>query len=256
VTIGLPGGAVAPVDLAPVAPLLPPANLDAAISVEALRARLFGQTGFFFCAHCLARELAVSTVTVREAMWTLEQDATFQIRVAQCVGCLMVKRVIRHERLADELSGTRRVLQFILANERAHCASCLAFATDLPLADARRALVALEGAAELERREVACEVCGRWQSVIARSHTVAPDEAREAELGDVVSGRVRYRSCRIDLLSFRTGDGWRPLALIKTAIGAILPDAPTILLGIVPTKLEADELAASEARAWLDKRFP
>jgi len=82
------------------------------------------------------------------------------------------------------------------------------------------------------------------------------DAARVAEVGDVLSGHVRYRGFRIDLLSFRSSGGWRPLALVRSGVGALVPDAPAIWLGTMETKIEADELAAAEARGWIDKRFP
>jgi len=79
------------------------------------------------------------------------------------------------------------------------------------------------------------------------------DDDRLAELGDVLSGHTRHRGFRIDLLSFRTGEGWRPFALIKAATGALWPGM--IVMDLVPTKAEADQLAAHGAREWIDKRF-
>ena len=214
--------------------------------------------GFSFCAHCLARELHLPVAEVRDAMWTLEPDPAFSIRTAQCVSCLLVKRVVRHEEPADDLGEARKLVQFIVhAKGLAYCQTCLAFAADLALASVRHALLLLEGMPEIKRHEATCEVCGRWQTVVASSsETVSRTEADDAALGDVVRGCVRHRGYRVDLLSFRVAGGWRPLALIKTVFGAVCPDAPAIMLTLTPTKLEADELAASEARAWIDKRVP
>jgi hypothetical protein len=255
VTIGLREGATVPsVDTFARAPAPAPAAWP---GIDALVGRLMSRTGFFFCAHCLARELDRSPADTREAMLMLEQDTRFQIRTGQCVSCLLTKRVIRHELVSDELTGAQRLLQFIVAAETgAHCASCLAFATDLPLADVRRALVMLEGLPELDPREATCQVCGRYQQVFGRAGTPTLEPDRAEGLSAVVGGHVRHRGHRVDLLSFRAADGWRPLAIIKTAVGAIVPDAPAILLGVMPTKLEADELAAAHARAWIDKRIP
>jgi hypothetical protein len=78
---------------------------------------------------------------------------------------------------------------------------------------------------------------------------------RLEQIGDLLGGQIRHRNLRVDVLSFRTAHGWRPFALVKTRQGAIVPDCPAILLGLVPTKIEADELAAEHARAWIDKQL-
>ena len=80
------------------------------------------------------------------------------------------------------------------------------------------------------------------------------DTERVSEMSDVLSGSFHHGGYRVDLLSFRTAEGWRPFALVKSAHGAHVVDAPPILLGLMPTKLEADELVASQAREWIDKR--
>ncbi len=260
VTIGLPRGAGAP------APVRVPqmsgadAERDGAQhgdpSVPALGAYLHGRAGFAFCAHCLARELRVEPALVRDAMWTLEPQPGFDVRTAQCVNCLLSKRVIRYEEVTSEADPCRRIIEFLLQNSGvAFCGSCVAFSTDLPLFEARRLLTGLDGVDEFVRCDSACSACGRWQSVIgARKDAELPPRADD--LGDVASGRVRYRGFRIDLLSFLTPEGWRPFALVKTVGGAMAPDVPPIVLGVLPTKFEADELAAAQARGWVDKGGP
>ena len=257
VTIGLPAG-VAPRQ--PTAPPMPVLDGHAGSSIsetETLADHLRARQGFFFCAHCLARDVQLPVGRIREAMWALEPDPTFPVRTAQCVGCLTVKRVIRHEEPSDDLGEARRLVQFVMQHSGVgHCPTGLAFASDLPLASVRRTLLLLEGVVGIERKEGTCAVCGRWQTVVVSTGQADLPETRESPNGDVISGLVRYRGHRIDLLSFRVNGGWRPLALIKTALGARCPDAPTVMLTLMSTKLEADQIAAREARAWIDKQSP
>ena len=179
------------------------------------------------------------------------------------MSCLLVKRVIRHDASPPENDAPRRVIQHLVqAVGTPSCATCVAFATDLPLATVRRVLSALEPVPELARSESACGTCGRWQPVIGLAVESSAHEAeaaadsRIADLGDVVSGSIQHRGSRIDLLSFRTRAGWRPFALVRTSGGALVPDAPAIVLSLMPTKLEADVLAAEHASAWIDKHAP
>ena len=169
-------------------------------------AHLASRAGEHICYACLTEALGITHDQVRRATWRLRQEIGVVIRPSRCGSCRRrrvtiglpagatvsvvpgppaidiepvraVKRVIRHDEPSDNGdSGVRRLLEFITQTEgRAHCTSCLAFATDLPLADVRRALLLLEGAPELDRREAACEVCGRWQAVVAPSPTAAAD---------------------------------------------------------------------------------
>jgi hypothetical protein len=43
--------------------------------------------------------------------------------------------------------------------------------------------------------------------------------------------------------------------LIKGALGAEVPDVPSVLWSLLPTKAEADSEALHAARSWIDKRF-
>jgi len=72
----------------------------------------------------------------------------------------------------------------------------------------------------------------------------------------VAVGRVRHRGMRVDLLSFRTAEGWRPFALVKSPAGALVPDAPALVFDAAASKAEADEIAARYACEWIDKRWP
>ena len=96
--------------------------------VRALDAYLRGRAGYAFCAHCLAREMGAKAADVREAMWTLEPQAIFHIRTAQCVSCLLTKPVIRYEDVAAEGDAPRRIIEFLLKSVGlAFCSSCIAF---------------------------------------------------------------------------------------------------------------------------------
>ncbi|MBM4439492.1 MAG: hypothetical protein FJ027_03660 [Candidatus Rokubacteria bacterium] len=213
--------------------------------------------GFGFCAHCLARELGASPATMRDAMWSLEPLAEYDVRTAQCVSCLLTKRVIRHQAPTSEAEAPRRVIELLLKHPGApYCTSCIAFATDMALPEARRIVGYFEPLDGFRRETAACSDCGRWQPVIALADGGAGDSARVAALGEVASGQVRHRGFRIDLLSFRTGGGWRPFALVKTTAGALVPDAPALFFEAAASKAEADELAVRQARDWLDKSFP
>jgi hypothetical protein len=222
-----------------------------------LATQLRGRAGYSLCAHCLARELTADVTLVREAMWRLEPDPAFPIRTAQCVSCLLVKRVIRFEEKPADEDAPRRIIQWLVqVPDGATCATCLAFSTDLPLATVRRLLTYLEPIRELERRDGTCGTCGRWQPVVRFVDPLPSEAARVDEMKAIASGRIRHRGSRIDLLSFRVKDGWRPFALVKTGTGALVPDAPAIILTVTSTKLEADEVAAVAARAWIDKQTP
>lgn len=103
------------------------ARLDPALNValDAVSVYLRDRAGHRFCDRCLARELIISVTTIREAMLTLETIATFDARTAQCVSCLLSKRTIRHDCVADEEESWRRVIA--LLNESrgdAFCPSC------------------------------------------------------------------------------------------------------------------------------------
>jgi hypothetical protein len=222
--------------------------------VVALGRHLRERVGASFCAHCLARTLDTRPALVREAMFALDADPAFQIRTAQCASCLLTRPGIRHEG-TSAVDAPRRVIGLLVQSAGTpSCATCVAFATDLALADARRILQYLGEVTEFERAEGACGACGRWQPTYRLRADVPADSERIDGLGAVMGGRFRHRGLRVDLLSFRTGDGWRPFALVKTGAGALIPDAPAIVLGIAATKAEADELAAHHAREWIDKR--
>ena len=223
--------------------------------MEKLARFLRQHAAFGFCAHCLARELTMPPGDAREAMFALENETAFRASSGQCVSCLLVKRVIRYEEPAAD-QAPRKVIGFLVKTSGAFCASCVSFSTDLALAEARRILQDLAGVSEFRRTDAVCEACGRWQMTASFRGDDVKDTERMEQVEEVLTGRVWHRGLRFDLLSFRTSGGWHPFALVRTAAGPIVPDAPAIVLGIVPTRVEADELAAVHAREWIDKRTP
>jgi hypothetical protein len=220
--------------------------------VSGLGAHLRRYAGLLFCAHCLARELGALPADTREAMWALEREPGFSLRTAQCAGCLLSRPVIQFDQATPEQDGARRVLTFFArASGEAFCAACVALTADLGLAETRQLLASLIAGEALDPDEAECHACGRAQAVVRLRG--GEDTARVQDAGDVASGRVRHRGFRVDLLSFKTPAGWRPLAIVKTSAGALLPDVPEIAFAVKSTKPEADELALAATRAWLDE---
>jgi hypothetical protein len=253
VTIALEGTELSAKLSHPLMPVLAPADTSLAAT---LARYLRDRPAFGFCTHCLARELGVPPAELRDVMVSLEGEPVFQVATAECVSCLLTKRVILYEE-RTAAQAPRRVIDFLVQMAGApFCASCVAFSTDLPLADTRRILQNLAGVAEFRRAEAICDACGRWQMTVSFPAETVADTERMDEIGSVLTGHVRYRGLRIDLLSFRVPEGWRPFAVVKTAAGALAPDVPAIVLEVVATRAEADELAFAQAREWIDKRVP
>ena len=256
VTIGVKAGSAdAAAALPPSSASVPEVTTEPSEAIE-VAAFLRRQPGFAFCVHCLARELRSSAPLMREMIWSLEGRPSFTVKTGQCVSCLLSKPVIRFDDQLSDVAAPRRVIEVLLKSPgSALCHTCVAFSTDLALSEVRRVLQLLEPVEEIERLEAECSACGRRQPTVRLRATDATEGQRVDEVGDVLSGSVRHRGYRIDLRSFRTGEGWRAFALVKTPIGALVPDAPAIVLTVVATKLEADELAAATAREWIDKHL-
>jgi hypothetical protein len=268
VTIGLAreaSDATAPThgsdDVTPVSPSSAAGDVEipsiVAPGSSAVTRHLRASPGCWFCVHCLARDLKERVDLIRDVAAVLQSSDTFEVRTAQCVSCLLVKRTIRYEEHTSEVDVLRRVIHFLIASPGlAFCPSCVAFAADLALGDAKRILVQLEDVAEFPRSDAACSACGRWQRVIGAVGGAGADEADGVAVGSVVSGRICHRGFRVDLLSYRTRDGWRPFALVRTLHGPLVPDVPPVVLSLVSTKVEADTVARDRACEWIDKRFP
>jgi hypothetical protein len=134
---------------------------------ERLGTYLRAHRGFSLCVHCLAHELGTRPALVRAAMDTLEAQGDFPARITQCVSCLIVKPVIRYERLAEVPDPAQRVAALLREDVAlGFCMTCVAFACEIALADANRVLAEIERLPEFEQISGACAACGRWHVVV------------------------------------------------------------------------------------------
>jgi hypothetical protein len=220
---------------------------------ERAEAHLRKHPGLFFCAACLAHELRIAPILGRSIVWALQALPGYQMRGGKCVSCLRGKRTIRYVGGHSVVGAPGQVVLFLLTNQSIYlCDACLAFATEISLAEVRRVLAYVTVLPEFDRREGTCTVCSRHTQITT---ALQSDEAAADRITQIVTGSVPYRGWRIDLLSYRTVAGWRPFVLIKGALGAEVPDVPSVLWSLLPTKAEADSEALHAARSWIDKRF-
>jgi hypothetical protein len=218
---------------------------------ERAEAHLRKHEGLFFCAACLAHELGVPAFEGRNILWTLQALPGFEMRGTKCVSCLRGKRTIRYVGGHSVIGAPAQVVLFLLSNQEIYlCEACIAFAVEISLAEVRRVVAYVAPLPEFDRREGLCTVCSRHTTIVtARSL----DDAASDRIAQIVTGTVPYRGWRIDLLSYRTAQGWRPFVLIKGSRGGQLPDAPSVMGSVFPTKAEADAEALQAARTWIDK---
>ncbi len=219
---------------------------------EQIEAHLRKHTGLFFCAACLAHEVGTAPHIGRAIVWTLQALPGYEMRGRKCVSCLRGKRTIRHVGSHSVVGVDAQIAVFLLSNRDIYlCDACVAFATEVPLAEVRRVVAYIAPLAEFDRRTGTCTVCARAIDVTA----ALPSDAEAADrVSQIVTGTVPYGRWRIDLLSYRTAVGWRPFVLIKGELGAGIPDAPSVLWSVFPTKAEADKEALEAAKAWIEKR--
>ena len=210
------------------------------------------RTGLFFCAACLARELGIDASMGRRLVWTLQALPDHEMRGGRCVSCRRGKRVIRYVRDVCGAAAKGDVVAFLLENlEIALCDACVAFSTDHSLGDVRLVFDELTPFGEFRRREGICLVCSRTTSVTC----AVIEEGTPADLRAVATGTEQYQGWRLDLLSYRVPEGWRPLVLIKAPTASLTPDAPSLLRGTCRSKSEADRHALQAAKEWVDKHF-
>src|SRR5262249_58447694 len=53
-------------------------------TARGLESHLRARPGYWFCAHCLAKDLSASAVVMRDAMWGLDSVPGFLVRSTQC----------------------------------------------------------------------------------------------------------------------------------------------------------------------------
>jgi hypothetical protein len=163
-------------------------------------------TGTPFCYACLAVMLGITHEQVRRASWRLQGDvAGLYVKPARCSVCrhrrvtigtmensaslavprlaqraeqkLVVARAVPDSppqgRTKGGCLGTvesqshRRVVELLMTSiGDSYCTACVAFATDIALADAKAIVSSLEQLLEFERHTAACNTCGRRQALI------------------------------------------------------------------------------------------
>jgi hypothetical protein len=218
---------------------------------ERAEAHLRKHEGLFFCASCLAHELRTPPFEGRSILWALQALSGFEMRGAKCVSCLRGKRAIRYVGGHGVIGAPAQVVLFLLTNQDIYlCEACIAFAVEVSLAEVRRALGYVAPLTEFDRRDGQCTVCGRHTTIVAARSF---DEEASDRITQLITGTVPYRDWRIDLLSYRVADGWRPLVLIKGVAGGTTPDAPSVMWSVFPTKAEADAEGLRAAKDWIDK---
>jgi hypothetical protein len=211
--------------------------------------------GRFFCAACLAHQLGLTALDGRSLLWTLQALPGYEMHGGRCMSCLRGKRVIRHVGGVSGAGAKGEIVAFLLGNGAIDlCDACLAFATELSLADVRHVLDELTPFAEFRRHEAICAVCSRMKPVTSATVDVVDDSAtRPEEMRTLVTRTELYRNWRIDLLSYRISTGWRPLVLVKGPAVSLTSDTPSLLWGTFRSKTEADRYALQAAREWIDK---
>jgi hypothetical protein len=218
---------------------------------ERAEAFLRKRSGLSFCAACLAHELGANAFAGRSLLWWLQALPGYEMRGGRCAGCLRGKRVIRHVRGVSVAGANGDVVAFLLSNVGIPlCDACLAFATERSLADIQRILDELRPFGEFQRQEAVCTVCVRTKPVTC---AVVGESTREDQA--LVTRTEMYQGWRLDLLSYRVSNGWRPFVLIKGPTTSRTPEAPSLLWGAFGSKTEADRHAVHTAREWVDKHF-
>ena len=169
-----------------------------------------------FCYGCLVDQLGISHESLRRAAWLLREDVGASIRPARCASCrrraltisvrdvtlpatppaISVEQrglpvVISRPATNDPAVNTQRVvLALSKTGERALCAACLAFASELPLAHTRHIVGDLDLQQVVLVRAGACAVCGRDETV-ATLKSMAFSEDSVSRGGPVVRAASR-----------------------------------------------------------------
>jgi len=219
---------------------------------QQIAAVLTRRAGIYLCPECLAREVEISLSRVRRATRTLTGDE-FEMRLATCANCLTKGWVVRST-AGVSMDPRAQAVSVLLRNpENPLCDGCVALAAQITLEQARRTIAYLEGLPEFRVKDAVCGVCLRDKRVItAIAEEIWPGSS--IDLGQLVTGTVRYRSYQLRVLSYRTLSGWRPLILVQTVEGTLVPEAPLLLGATFPSRAEADQHGVMITREWLDKR--
>ena len=212
--------------------------------------------GAAYCAACLGRDLRLSPFEAQNVIWRLQESSAYVLRSGQCTSCQRTRRVLSEAPETAIIGDEASVIVFLFAHTgQTFCDACLAFGADLSLEAARRSVGYIDALPEFSRRQDECSVCGRRKSVVSAVGTLNSDAAGYAsDLADMVTGTVRHRGWRIDIMSYQTPAGWRPFVAIQSPRRLVVPNAPTVFRDAFPTRSEADAFALARAKEWIDKR--
>jgi hypothetical protein len=214
------------------------------------------RVGAGYCAACLGRELGLTPLESENALWTLQQSRAFVIRNAQCSSCLRQKRIVIAAPENAIIPAEAAVIAFLLERPgEEFCDACLAFGSDVSLEGARRATVYVHSLNDFSRRNAECSVCGRTKPVVAAMPLPQPANGDWPNLAQMPTGTVHYRGWRIDILSYRMRDGWRPFVAIQTPERLVVPASPSAFREAFASRAEADQFALERATEWIDKRY-
>lgn len=102
------------------------------------------------------------------------------------MSCLLTRPVIWYEEAIAGVHAPRRIIEALVQGAGAPlCPSCIAFSTDLALADVRRILQGFEAIAAFKSEDAPCATCARWQRVVRLVLDGPADAERFAEIADV-----------------------------------------------------------------------
>ena len=153
------------------------------------------------CYACIVDDLGISHESLRRASWRLREDVGASIRPARCASCRRraLTLSLRDATLPalsspltvpppgtpvaalrpetnDAETNVERVVTALSNFERALCAACLAFASELPLAHTRHIVGDLHLQAIALVRAGVCAICGRDETVATlKSMAVSED---------------------------------------------------------------------------------
>jgi hypothetical protein len=208
-----------------------------------------------YCAACLGRDAKIAPLETQNAMWALHDSPGFVLRTGACSSCRRTKRVIAAATQKAVTGPEAAVISFLLGRRGEDlCDACLALGAKVSLEEARHAVVYLQALPEFSRRTGRCGDCGRTTPVIAAPAIEAGVDGEAGDAAGMVSGTVRYRGWRIDILSYRLGDRWRPFVAINAPARVAVPGSLSAFREEFATRAEADHFALARAREWIDKR--
>ena len=214
---------------------------------ERIEAFLVKHSDTPFCAACLAREAGTDAPTARTVLWRLRALGGYVMKGGRCKGCGLSKRTLRYVGGIATSSSVSDIVVFLVGHQDIHlCHACVALATRVSLLQVRDFVESVVRLREFEAsssRE--CAVCRR-QTVTITTAGINLDDAR-------FTRTTSHDGWRIDLLSYRVHDGWRPFVMVRgrqrSGRGTPPPDVLPVLCA---TRQYADDHALLAAKSWID----